>query len=64
MVDNWAFVLGAYGLAAVLFAGYWRHLLRREREVTALRHARPGGPAAEPAGARATGHAPAGGGRP
>lgn len=29
--DNWGFVLGAYGLAAVAIAGYWCRLVRRER---------------------------------
>ncbi|HXG15997.1 MAG TPA: hypothetical protein VNK50_07085 [Calidithermus sp.] len=33
MPDHWAFVLAAYGLAAVLLGGYWRHLQRREREL-------------------------------
>lgn len=61
MPDNWAFVLGAYGLAAVVFAGYWRHLVRREREVAA-----PGGARAhlQATGNRAADRAPARGGRP
>ena len=61
MPDNWAFVLGAYGLAAVVFAGYWRHLVRREREVGAL-----GGARAHPqaTGNRAADRAQARGGRP
>jgi heme exporter protein D len=36
MPDNWGFVLAAYGLAVVVLAGYWRRLVRREREVSAL----------------------------
>ena len=36
MPDNWGFVAAAYGLAAVVF-GYWRRLVRKERELTALR---------------------------
>ena len=34
MADHWLFVLAAYGLAAAVLAGYWRHLVRRERELT------------------------------
>jgi hypothetical protein len=43
--DHWGFVLAAYGLAAVALALYWRHLCRRERELTDLAKqmaARPG----------------------
>jgi hypothetical protein len=36
MPDNWAYVLAAYGLALVVFGGYWLRLGRRERELTAL----------------------------
>jgi hypothetical protein len=36
MSDNWGYVLGAYGLAAVVFGTYWLRLGRRERELTAL----------------------------
>jgi hypothetical protein len=32
--DHWDFVLAAYGLAAVVFTLYWRHLCRRERDVS------------------------------
>jgi hypothetical protein len=68
MPDNWAFVLGAYGLAAIVFGGYWRHLVRREREVTALGRAQAGRRGAGPAGnttvGRAADEAPARGGRP
>ena len=35
MPDNWGFVLAAYGLAAIVLGGYWRRLVRRERDVTA-----------------------------
>ena len=31
--DHWGFVLAAYGVAAVVLSGYWRHLIRREREL-------------------------------
>ena len=68
MPDNWAFVLAAYGLAAVVFGGYWRHLVRRQREVTALGRVqtgrRPAGPPAPPATGRAADEAPARGRRP
>jgi len=33
MPDNWGFVLAAYGLAAVVLTGYWRMLVRRERDL-------------------------------
>ena len=33
MPDNWGFVLAAYALAAVVLVGYWRHLVRREKEL-------------------------------
>jgi hypothetical protein len=31
MLDNWSFVIAAYGLAAVVLAAYWRFLFRLER---------------------------------
>jgi hypothetical protein len=34
--DHWPFVLAAYGVAAVVLGGYWRHLRRRERALAAL----------------------------
>ena len=34
--DHWGFVLAAYGLAAVVLATYWRHLCRRDRELSEL----------------------------
>jgi hypothetical protein len=34
--DHWGFVIAAYGLAAVVIAAYWRHLCRRDRELTEL----------------------------
>jgi hypothetical protein len=37
MPDNWGFVAAAYGLAAVVFLGYWRWLRQKERELSALR---------------------------
>jgi len=33
MPDNWSFVVAAYGLAAIVLGAYWRHLVRREREL-------------------------------
>lgn len=42
MPDNWQFVAAAYGLAALLLGGYWRRLVRLERE--ARREARYVGP--------------------
>jgi hypothetical protein len=33
--DHWGFVLAAYGIAAVALGAYWRHLCRRDRELTA-----------------------------
>ena len=43
IADNWGFVLAAYAVAAVVFGGYWRHLVRRARELTALAGTRAGG---------------------
>jgi len=37
MPDNWGFVLAAYGLAAFVFLGYWRWLIRKEHDLRALR---------------------------
>ena len=37
MPDNWGFVAAAYGLAAVVFGGYWRWLGQKERELAALK---------------------------
>jgi hypothetical protein len=34
MPDNWGFVATAYVLAAVVLGGYWRRLVRRERELS------------------------------
>lgn len=33
MPDNWGFVLAAYGLTALVLGLYWRHLVRREKEL-------------------------------
>jgi hypothetical protein len=41
MPDNWGFVAAAYALAAIVLGAYWRMLVRKERELTALR-TRPG----------------------
>lgn len=32
MADHWGFVAAAYGLAAVALGGYWRRLVRLDRE--------------------------------
>ena len=37
--DHWGFVLAAYGLAAVVLALYWRHLCRRDRELSQIANA-------------------------
>jgi CO/xanthine dehydrogenase Mo-binding subunit len=36
MPDNWAFVIAAYALAAVVLGAYWRWLARRERDLLTL----------------------------
>jgi hypothetical protein len=36
IANHWAFVLAAYGLAAVILTVYWRHLCRRERELSKM----------------------------
>jgi hypothetical protein len=36
MADNWGFVLAAYGLAALVLGGYWRRLVRQERDLGTL----------------------------
>jgi len=33
MADHWEFVTAAYGLAVLVLGGYWRHLVRKEREL-------------------------------
>ena len=37
MPDHWGFVFAAYAIAAATLFLYWRHLIRREVELTALR---------------------------
>ena len=37
MPDNWGYVFSAYGLAAAVLLGYWRHLARRAKGL-AVRH--------------------------
>ena len=48
MADNWPFVAAAYGLAALVLGGYWRRLVRLERQATSTGrkppHRRPGWP--------------------
>jgi hypothetical protein len=36
MPDHWGYVAAAYAVAVLVFGGYWRRLVRRERELTAL----------------------------
>lgn len=36
MPDNWVYVFAAYGLAAFVLMAYWRHLVRLERDLSAL----------------------------
>jgi hypothetical protein len=36
MPDNWSFVAAAYGLTAVVLGLYWRHLVRKEKELRSL----------------------------
>ena len=52
MRDNWSFVFAAYGLAALVLAGYWRRLARRERELASRERGR-GAARAEPRSAAA-----------
>jgi hypothetical protein len=40
MPSNWGYVLAAYGIAAVVFLGYWRRLARRTRALAARRAAK------------------------
>lgn len=40
MPDHWGFVFAAYAIVAVVLFGYWRHLCRREVELTTLRSRR------------------------
>jgi len=35
MPANWSYVIAAYGIAAAALFGYWRHLARRARALTA-----------------------------
>jgi len=52
MPDNWAFVIAANGLAAVVLAAYWRFLSRREKELddasVVRQHQRQGAGFSEP----------------
>jgi len=42
--EHWGFVVAAYGLAAIVLGGYWRRLVRLEREATAKHDRRPATP--------------------
>lgn len=44
MPDNWWFVFAAYAVAALVLGGYWRRLVRRERELAALAQRRRAAP--------------------
>jgi hypothetical protein len=33
MPDNWSFVVSAYLLALLVLGGYWRRLVRQDREL-------------------------------
>ena len=33
MPDNWSYVFSAYGVAAALVLGYWRHLAGRAKRL-------------------------------
>jgi hypothetical protein len=35
MPANWSYVIAAYGIAAAALFGYWRHLARRARALSA-----------------------------
>ena len=37
MADHWNFVAAAYALAILVLGGYWRRLVKKERELAALR---------------------------
>jgi hypothetical protein len=39
MPAHWSYVIAAYGIAAAALFGYWRHLARRARALTARRRA-------------------------
>lgn len=45
MPDHWGFVLAAYGIAALVLFAYWRHLIRRNAQLEALRARRQAKPA-------------------
>lgn len=36
MADTWPFVAAAYGLATLVLGGYWRRLVRLEREANSM----------------------------
>jgi hypothetical protein len=36
MPDNWGFVAAAYALTALVLGLYWRHLVRKEKELRSL----------------------------
>ncbi len=44
MPDHWNFVLAAYALAAVVLGGYWRNLIKREREAAPRPRTQPRAP--------------------
>jgi hypothetical protein len=38
MKDNWGFVFAAYAFAVIVLGGYWRRLVRLERELEEASH--------------------------
>jgi hypothetical protein len=44
MADNWGYVAAAYAVGVVALGGYWRKLIKRERELGALSASRADGP--------------------
>jgi hypothetical protein len=58
MQDHWNFVAAAYGLALLVLGGYWRRLVKKERELMTADNgrsrqpSRTGHPRSEPAARR------------
>jgi hypothetical protein len=40
MPDNWTFVAVAYGLTGLVLGLYWRHLVRKEKELRQIKPSR------------------------
>ncbi len=41
IADHWGFVAAAYTIAALALGGYWRRLVRRDRQLSIARRAAP-----------------------